>query len=90
MHTCEYPNHFVLNLVTKIVGDLSEVSIVLVFQETKNTGCKGLKNTTMGLTTHQKCILWIWRTMDLDLKMWRPSGPPKEEIKVSVPIGFLV
>ena len=30
-------------------------------------------------------------TMDLDLKMWRPSGSPKEkEINVSVPIGSLV
>ena len=38
---------------------------------------------------HQKQTLGIQRTMDLDLKMWRPSGPLKEEdIKVSVPIGF--
>ena len=40
---------------------------------------------------YQKWTLGTQRTMDFDLKMWRPSGPPKEEeIKVSVPIGSSV
>ena len=37
---------------------------------------------------HWKQTPGTWRTMDLDLKMWRSYGPPKEEeIKVSFPVG---